>query len=382
MSVTLFLPPQACTNAKADLPVWRVDDEDCQVLPFISAIPLSPETWRLVLPVEAVTVCAVHLPQTRPNLVQKALPYAVEEHLIEEVELFHLCVGQKLPDGRHSVFAVRKTWLEEWIGLCTHNPPHEIAVDADLLPGEGTRLLCMGNRWLVGIEREIRLVIGAEGWAELSEHCPRPRHAYWENKRPAPGTIESGQQVLQPLAWLAKQKPGTNLAIGPYARQEPGKKLGSWTYITWTLAVTVAILWTSNLAQALYLQYQGDRYAQANEEIYRRLFPQDLKIINLRAQFDEHLSQAQSNRQGSFLKALDVVATAITQERARIDIRQLDFKAQSQSLAIQLQAPDFATLERLKSRLHRQGHPVSMDSANREARGVTASMIIEAPHEK
>lgn len=380
MSVSLFLPPQACAGAKADLPVWRVNDGQCQVLPFMSALHDVTAPWRLVLPVEAVTVCAVHMPQTRPDLLRKALPYAVEEHLIEEAELFHLCIGKALPDGRHSVFAVNKAWLEEWVGLCADNPPHEIAVDADLLPGEGTRLLCMGNRWLVGIDSETRLAIRAEGWAELSKYCPHPRHAYWESKRPAAGTIESDQQLAQPLAWLAEQKTSTNLATGPFAREEPRNKQSSWAYIAWALAATVAILWASNLAQALYLQYQGDRYAQANEEIYRRLFPQDLRIINLRAQFDEHLHQAQSSRKDSFLRVLDVVATAITQERDRIDIRQLDFKAQSKSLSIQLQAPDFTTLERLKNRLQRQSHSVSMDSASREARGVTASMIIEAIH--
>ena len=80
MSVpTLFLPPQACIETTADLPVWRVEGEVCNQLPFALALP--QQAWRLVLPVEAVTVCSVQLPTTRARWLQKALPFAVEELL-------------------------------------------------------------------------------------------------------------------------------------------------------------------------------------------------------------------------------------------------------------------------------------------------------------
>ena len=54
---TLFLPPQACTQVAAGLPVWQVDGDICSQRPFAGALPEAARAWRLVLPVEAVTVC-------------------------------------------------------------------------------------------------------------------------------------------------------------------------------------------------------------------------------------------------------------------------------------------------------------------------------------
>ena len=100
---TLFLPPQACTQVAAELPVWQVDGDICSQRPFAEALPDAARAWRLVLPVEAVTVCLVQLPTTKARWLQKALPFAVEELLAEDVEQCHLSVGGQLADGRHRV---------------------------------------------------------------------------------------------------------------------------------------------------------------------------------------------------------------------------------------------------------------------------------------
>ncbi|MQK16757.1 type II secretion system protein GspL, partial [Escherichia coli] len=77
--LTLFLPPGACAGPAADLQVWRVDGDIGSHLPFSEAVPAAARPWRLVLPLEAVTVCAVQLPTTKARWLQKALPFAVEE---------------------------------------------------------------------------------------------------------------------------------------------------------------------------------------------------------------------------------------------------------------------------------------------------------------
>ena len=46
---TLFLPPQACTQVAAELPVWQVDGDICSQRPFAEALPDAARAWRLVL---------------------------------------------------------------------------------------------------------------------------------------------------------------------------------------------------------------------------------------------------------------------------------------------------------------------------------------------
>jgi general secretion pathway protein L len=377
MSVlTLFLPPQACAEVTANLPVWRVDGELCIEQPFADALPAEAGAWRLVLPVEAVTVCVVQLPTTKARWLQKALPFAVEELLAEEVEQFHLSVGGQLADGRHRVYAVRRAWLASWLALCDDNPPQRIEVDADLLSGEGSQLLCLGERWLLGGDGEARLALRGEDWPQLVGLCPSPRVAHVMVGQPAPLDVDVVHELAQPLPWLAQQRGQCNLAQGPFARHEPSGQWQRWKPLAALVALCLVLQWGFNLAQGWYLQREGERYARASQELYRELFPGDSKLINLRAQFDQHLAEAESGGQSQLLSLLDQAAAAINQEGARVQVQQLDFNAQRGNLALNLQASDFASLESLRARLQESGLAVDMGSASREENGVSARLVI------
>ena len=58
----IFLPPEACHALSADLPVQRVTAGSSRSLGLTEALADLPAHWELVLPVEAVTACAVQLP--------------------------------------------------------------------------------------------------------------------------------------------------------------------------------------------------------------------------------------------------------------------------------------------------------------------------------
>ena len=111
----VFLPPAACAGAQAELPVQWVADGVSETLAFSEVQAQVGGSWTLVLPVEAVTSCAVNLPTRKARWLRQALPFAVEELLAEEVELMHLALGEQLADGRHRVFACAAAgWLAGW----------------------------------------------------------------------------------------------------------------------------------------------------------------------------------------------------------------------------------------------------------------------------
>ena len=375
MSPTLFLPPQACGEVSAEVPVWRVDGELCVQQAFADAIP-AQGTWRLVLPVEAVTLCAVQLPTTKARWLAKALPFAVEELLAEDVEQFHLCVGAPLADGRHRVHAVKRSWLSSWLALCDDNPPRRIEVDADLLTGEGSQLFCVGERWLLGGDGEARMALRADDWPVLAPLCAQPRVAHFEAGQPVPAQMDEAHEIVRALPWLAARTADCNLAQGPFAVREPSGEWRRWQPLAALLCCWVLLQWSFNLAQGWYLQREGERYAEANRELYRELFPEDSKLINLRAQFDQHLSAAESGGQSQLLALLDQTAAALNQQAAQVQVEQLDFSAQRGELAFNLLANDFAALETLRGMLQEAGLAVDMGSASREDNGVSARLVI------
>lgn len=371
----VFLPPAACVGAQADLPVQQVASGVSETLAFSAAQAQLSGSWTLVLPVEAVTACAVNLPTRKTRWLRQALPFAVEELLAEEVELMHLALGEELADGRHRVFAVRRSWLSAWLALCT-TPPQTIAVDADLLPGPGTALLALHGRWLLGGETITRMALSATDWPQLSALCAHPHIAWCDPQHSVAQPVDERRAVVEPFAWLAQQPLRNNLAQGEFAVQSSGGQWQRWRPLLGLVGMWLVLQWGFNLAQGWHLQRQADEYAVASAALYQELFPQDSKLVNLRAQFDQHLQAGAGGGQTRLLGLLAQVSGALTAEGGQVQISQVDFSETRGDLAMQVQAAGFAELERLRERLQESGLAVQLGSASREAAGVSARVVI------
>ncbi|MHA6494460.1 type II secretion system protein GspL [Pseudomonas borbori] len=371
----VFLPPIASLGADAELPVQRVQADISERLSFAEAVAELDSAWTLVLPVEAVTACAVRLPTQKARWLRQALPFAVEELLAEDVDQLHLALGDVLEDGRHRVFAVRRAWLADWLALCPTSP-QSIAVDADLLPHEGTQLLQAESRWLLGGVDVARMAIAGEEWAGLAGICPHPHIAYRAAQQEELAAVDEAPVIEDAYRFLAQQKVTNNLAQGDFATQQSSGDWQRWRPLVGLLGLWLVLQWGFNLAQGWHLQRQADSYAQASTDLYRELFPQDSKLINLRAQLDQHLEAASGSGQGRLLGLLAEVNQALGAEGAPVQIEQLDFSDIRGDLAMQVRAPGFAELERLRERLQETGLAVQMGSASQEESGVSARLVI------
>ncbi|MNF46597.1 Type II secretion system protein L [compost metagenome] len=372
----IFLPVAACNQVDAELEVvlWQGGSRR---LPFARALEEVVAPWRLILPVEAVTCCAVRLPTQKGRWLRQALPFAVEELLAEDVEHFHLGLGGALADGRHRVFAVRRTWLAGWLELAGKlgPAPAAIQVDADLLPEQGTQLIWLEQRWLLGGEGSTRLSFEEQDWPYLRDACPAPRTGHAPVERQTLEGLDEWREEGDPHGWLAAQK-GSDLAQGEFTLKEERQRWSRWKPLLGLVGLWLVLQWGFNLAQAWQLQRQGDTYAAANEALYRELFPQDSKLVNLRAQFDQHLAEGAASGQGRLLALLGQAAQALIAEGAQVRVQQLDFSEIRGDLALQVQAPGFDALERLRERLIGSGLSVQMGSASRDESGVSARLVI------
>lgn len=369
----VFLPPAACSAAQAELPVQRVVAGVSETLAFEAVQAQLTGSWTLVLPVEAVTSCAVNLPTRKARWLRQALPFAVEELLAEEVELMHLALGEPLADGRHRVFAVRRSWLSAWLALCAV-PPQAIAVDADLLPGPGTALLPLHGRWLLGGENVTRMALQTQDWPQLSPLCVQPQVAWCDAQHRTPQPVDETMALDDPFVWLAQQPLRNNLSQGEFAVQSSGGQWQGWRPLLGLVGMWLVLQWGFNLAQAWHLQRQADEYAAASAVLYKELFPQDSKLVNLRAQLDQHLQGSAGAGQNRLLGLLAQVSGAMA--GGQVQISQVDFSEVRGDLAMQVQAPGFAELERLRERLQESGLAVQLGSASREGAGVSARVVI------
>ena len=372
----IFLPPEGCQALGPELPVRLLAGDGARTLPLNEALATLDGPWELVLPVEAVSACAVQLPTQRARWLRQALPFAVEELLAEDVEQMHLALGEVLGDGRYRVYAVRAAWLRECLALFTAKPPQAIRMDADLLPRQGSQLLWLNGRWLLGGEGIARLALQAEDWPLLASRCPTPHRASAMSGQALPEPVDEAQVLEQPESWLVQQGGGVDLAQGEFAVREVGSGGRRWRPLVGVVALCLLLQWGFNLAQGWYLQREADAYAEASAALYRELFPQDSKLINLRAQLDQHLAEATEGDSPLLGLLGDVAAALHADGAAQVQINQLDYSATRGDLALQLQAPGFAELEHLRERLEQTGRAVQMGSASREADGVSARLVI------
>lgn len=375
----LFLPPGHGAELPADLAYhWLPGEgagEQRLLAECVEASQGRPVV--LVLPAEVCSAFAVSLPTQKVRWLRQALPYAVEELLAEDVEQLHLALGERLADGRYRVIALRRTLLAAWLkqleaaGLQVGS----IHVDADLLPRQDNQLLLLEGRALLGGAGEARLAFPAEAWPGLLGHFPTPLQVHGQAPE-APAGIEAYSVLAEPYRLLAQGRgAAVDLAQGDFAVKAPSSGAGPWKPLLAVAGLWVLLQWGFNLGQAWYLERQGDAYAAASRALYQELFPQDSRIVNLRAQFAEHLAQGGESGGSGFLPLLSQVSGAVDGASA-LSIVQLDYSEGRGDLALQVRAPDFAALEQLRKRLGEAGLAVQLGSANREEGGVTARVVI------
>lgn len=361
----LFIPPVGGAVLGPACQVhWQEATGEGRSLPLAEcAALLQGRPVALVLPMEMASAFVVGLPTQKARLMHQALPYAVEEMLAEDVELFHLALGAQLADGRYPVLVLRRAQLTGWLEELEDFGIKVAAIhmDADLLPRDGEQLLVIGERALLGGACDTRLAFPLAHWPSLGALC-------------APET--QPREEAEPYRLLAAGRAGAiDLAQGEFAPRTESRAWAAWRPLAALAGVSVVLFLAFNLVQAWLLERSGDAYVESSHALYRQLFPEDKRIVNLKAQFAEHLSQG-TRAQGGFISLLDQASSAIAEAQAALTVTNVDYSQTRGDLALQVRAKDFADLEKLRKRLVKAGLSVQLGSASREEGGVTARVVL------
>ncbi|WP_312591492.1 type II secretion system protein GspL [Stutzerimonas nitrititolerans] len=373
----LFLPAESGKRLDDTTEVyWLPRKGDGTRLPLGDCVAQAGPAVALVLPAEACSYFAVNLPTRKARWVSQALAYAVEELLAENVDDLHLTHGEVLADGRHRVIAIRRQTLADWLADLRNLGLNIVAihVDADLLPRADTQLLFIGERALLGGSPEPRLAFASAQWPHLAGQCAPPFHGHGTLAEP-PAPLDDYQQLEDPYRFLADGLGAAlDLAHGDFAMRTAGNGLGRWKPLFVVLGLVLLVQLGFNLGQAWFLERQAEQYADASRALYSELFPEDVRIVNLRAQFDGHLGQGGA-ASAQFMRLLDEVARVMA-EGQPVTIDQLEYNDARGDLALQVRAYDFAALEQLRQRLGETGLGVELGSASRDGDAVSARIVI------
>lgn len=361
----LFLDTRMGSDLEMDYPLhWQRKAAPVQAT-FLEACggELAGQSVALVVPAELVTSLLVNLPTQKARLVRQALPFAVEELLADDVEAYHLTLGEQLSDGRHRVFAIDRNLLEGWLARVAHAGIRvaRIHVDADLVPGEGLQVLPIGDRYLLGGRAAVRLAVAGDQFPLVQSFLTV-----------TPQMVETSEPY-QLMAVHCDR--ATDLAQGEFALRTDGKRYGVWRSVALVVGLWFSLHLGYSVAQGWLLERQGEEYARQSLELYKSLFPGDQRIVNLRAQFADHLNQGARGK-GDFISMLQQASSAISDAKAALTINQIDYNQSRGDLALEVHAKDFSELEQLRKRLTDNGLTVQLGSASRADQGVTARVVL------
>jgi general secretion pathway protein L len=365
---------------------WLVEEHLTQGT--LSELARQAAGKRLVLIAPGETVLLTHatLPERNRSQWLKALPYALEDHVAEEIEQLHFAVGLART-GEAPVAAVRHATLRNWLDQCARAGLNLTAVVPEplLLPYEPASwsLLLESERALVrcgpdagfATERNTLLPLLELALAEAGENAPTSWRI-WGVVVPELATLREIQHqggVSEPLRLLAagyRDGVTLNLLQGSYSRHA---QWGKWLR-PWRVAAVLAGLWLGLqgfLQVSEYWQLRSERVTlQAEmERVFREAVPTARRIVNPRAQLENRLRELSGGPvvgETGFLELLLQGGQVLTGFE-NVRLRGLRYK--TGQLDMELAGDNLETLDQLRQRLTEEaGLAAQMRTTKREGR--------------
>ena len=406
-TLLLRLPPPGQEDTE-----WLVMDDSVESattrqrgsLTLAAAVSRTGKVVALA-PATQVLLAEPELPPGSGVKLARAVPFALEEQLTEDIDQMSFAIGRRRPGGGTPVAAVARAVLQQWISDLTTAGLEPLAVYPDILlmpenPGQTVLWLEKGR---LAVRRPGALPFAVE-LSPVSEalvvagviadpldttvelKVPESAILYATREDWAQSQKEFEQladkfaslkiQLLPdgPLPWLARGLAGTeaiNLLQGEFARTTDfGARWRQWR----TAALLAAALLVMHVAaQALQIRQARHETAALDEQI-ASVFSAAMPATAMqdpRRQMQSQLDRIRKSGAGpqTFLRTLKVLSGAMA-VAPKTDIDALSYR--EDSVDMKVRAPSLAALSQLSQFIGKQGLSAEIQSSTPVAGGVEA----------
>jgi general secretion pathway protein L len=359
-----------------------------------------------LVPGAEVLLAEPEVPVRAGAKLQQLVPYALEEHLAEDIDDLHFAIGKRSPGDstRAPVAVVARALLNEWLLTLRSSgiEPDAVYADSDLLPenpgqavalleedavfvrapgaspvtlpadalGEALEIARTGAETTAGGARGLILYTGAAEWQRHSAQVEAARQQF--------DGVRVQLLTAGPLALFAQQLPSgspINLLQGSYAPTS-SRAIG---FRAWRVAAILlaAFIGLHVLGKAVELQYMKKREHQVDvsmREVFHSAMPGETNTANARRRMEERLA-ATRGAGGGLLPALQALAQA-RDTAPGTSVQALNFH--SGTLEMKLSAPDATSLDRINQYLRNNGWQASLTSGTNAPSGYVGSIQVRA----
>jgi general secretion pathway protein L len=358
-------------------------DETVEWLPINDSIPSEPVQGTLeelaefagnkqvilLLPATDVLFLEVDLPIKSARQINKALPFALEDLLANEIESYHL-VWYRQPKDKLSVAAITHDKFQAYLlgfqalnieltgvyseSLCLPYFDQTCSILIDQ-----KNVILRTGQWLGGgIDIDILPV-----WVDklLAENPRLHSLQLWQTTQTEqllyePPITKTLHEIASPLLLfqmsVAKLGEGFNLLSGPYSRKTK-------TDLQWKKCLPALVIFgLAALIQtgALLKTYWSQKTELATLEtqtlaLFKQSFPDVKRIVNVKVQAEQQLADLKKQQPGNGSRFMRLVygTGEILSANGAFQLQQLDFA--NDILQLQLTAPEMTQLEQFKQQL-------------------------------
>jgi len=372
---------------------------------YIQALPLleNDDEIYVIVPAEDIFLATVKLPKLSLNRLIKAVPYALEVNLAENIEHLHFALGKKEANFL-SVAVVSKEKMNEWISqlatLFSSTPPSlkmmlpetlTLPREADswtLLIDETKGLIRTDDQAGFAIELPLFWQILYKRLQSPSVLLPRTIKIIGKVTTAVPEPILQKLQQLQIpleqtsytdktllLSHTLNATKAINLLQGAYKIYAPVATHKKW-YMTGVLALTCLVIFTlGNITQLFILSYQNNQLRDQIKIHFNHVFPRTPFIeYQLQNRVQQELQlQRQHYAESDFLRLMRMVIPTISQATG---VKTIGIEYANQELTFELNAPDFILLGKLTQALKSQNLEVNVEQEMQSGNTIQARLKI------
>lgn len=339
----------------------------------------SGKSVQVLVPSTEVLLTRVQLPKANASRLAKALPYALEEYVADDVEALHFAFAVER-DGIAVAVVARRT-LDGWLqGL------RSVGIEPSALIPDVLAVPRLPNTWSLLADERLALVRTGDrsGFAVEFEALHGFVDAALREAKAQPpvelclfSTAQSGIEALIAQGFSTATPPvtcqrieggqlttlltfehvasGVNLLQGTYApRGEAKSRWMAWRLSAALVLALLLALGANEITEQIRLRAATQEADARLEALFRETFPQTRRIINPVAQMEQQLQalrMRQSSARGDFL-ALLAEGGASVKALDGVQLESLDY--QNGRLDLDLVVRDVQALDELKRTLRSQ----------------------------
>ena len=337
--------------------------------------------------------------------LQQLVPYALEEHLADDIDDLHFAIGKRAGESsRAPVAVVARALLDEWLAMLHAGgiEPEAIYADSELLPhnpgqavvlleedavfvrspgaspvtlpadalAEALEIAQSGADGAATGARGLILYTGAAEWQRHSAQIEAAR-AHFDG-------IKIQLLTGGPLALFAQQLPAAtpiNLLQGTYsptAARAVG--LRAWRVAAILLVSLISLHLAGKLGELQLLKNREHQVDASIRDTFHTAMPGDPNTLDARRRMEQRLNAARGAG-GGLLPALQALAQA-RDATPGMSVQALQFHAGA--LDMKLSAPDAASLDRVSQALRNNGWQADLTGGSNARSGYEGHIQVRA----